>query len=102
LVSHRKKLPLTHRPDRLRIVLDPVVVDAQFQGAKTANLGGKGRGFIGQALSDLRQTAIDEYFASCHEAAVIGSEEQGCGSRFVRIANSPPEGRPTICNQLSD
>ena len=41
---------LTHRPDRLRIVLDPVVVDAQFQGAKTATLGGKSRGFIGQAV----------------------------------------------------
>jgi hypothetical protein len=25
--------------------------------------------------SDLRQTAIDEYFASCHKAAVIGGEE---------------------------
>ena len=36
--------------------------------------------------SDLRQTAIDEYFASCHKAAVIGGEEQGHSSRFVRIA----------------
>src|SRR5260221_14650048 len=38
--------------------------------------------------SDLRQTAIDEYFASCHKAAVIGGEEQGCGSRFVRVAHT--------------
>src|ERR1700688_4245256 len=36
--------------------------------------------------SDLRQTAIDEYFASCHKAAVIGGEEQGHSSRFVRVA----------------
>ena len=38
--------------------------------------------------SDLRQTAIDEHFASCHEAAVIGSEEQGHGSRFVGVAHA--------------
>ena len=36
--------------------------------------------------SDLRQTAIDEYFASCHKAAVIGGEEQGHSSGFVRVA----------------
>src|ERR1700730_3746770 len=36
--------------------------------------------------SDLRQTAIDEHFASCHKAAVIGGEEQGHSSRFVRVA----------------
>ena len=36
--------------------------------------------------SDLRQTAIDEYFASCHKTAVIRSEEQSHGSRFVRVA----------------
>src|ERR1700737_5086359 len=38
--------------------------------------------------SDLRQTAIDEYFASGHKAAVIGGEEQGHGSRFVRVAQT--------------
>src|SRR5260370_27512453 len=38
--------------------------------------------------SDLGQTAIDEYFASCHKAAVIGGEEQGHGSRFVRVAHT--------------
>jgi len=38
--------------------------------------------------SDLRQTAIDEYFASRHKAAVIGGEEQGHGSRFVRVAHT--------------
>src|SRR5580704_16425090 len=36
--------------------------------------------------SDLRQTAIDEYFASCYKGAVIGGEEQGHSSRFVRVA----------------
>src|ERR1700693_4858663 len=36
--------------------------------------------------SDLRQTTIDEHFASCHKAAVIGGEEQGHSSRFVRVA----------------
>jgi hypothetical protein len=36
--------------------------------------------------SDLRHTAIDEDFASCHKAAVIGGEEQGHSSRFVRVA----------------
>src|SRR5258707_5591478 len=38
--------------------------------------------------SDLRHTAIDEYFASCHKAALIGSEEQGHGSRFVWVAHT--------------
>src|SRR5260370_17938555 len=38
--------------------------------------------------SDLGQTAIDEYFASCHKAAVIGGEEQGHGSRFVWVAHT--------------
>src|SRR5258708_3742616 len=38
--------------------------------------------------SDLRQTAIDEYFAPGHKAAVIGREEQGHGSRFVRVADT--------------
>ena len=37
---------------------------------------------------DLRQTAIDEYFASRHKAAVVGGEEQGCGSRFFRVAHT--------------
>ena len=37
---------------------------------------------------DLRQTAIDEYFASCHKAAVIGGEEQGHGSGFVWVAHT--------------
>jgi hypothetical protein len=32
--------------------------------------------------SDLRQTAIDEYFASCHKAAVIGGEEPRPRRRF--------------------
>src|ERR1700680_1623643 len=36
--------------------------------------------------SDLRQTAIGKHFASCHKAAVIGGEEQGHSSRFVRVA----------------
>ena len=40
------------------------------------------------AESHLRQTAIDEYFASCHKAAVIRGEEQGHCSRFVRIAHT--------------
>ncbi len=38
--------------------------------------------------SDLRQTAINEYFASGHKAAVIGGEEQGNAGRFVRIAHT--------------
>src|SRR5260370_10012787 len=38
--------------------------------------------------SDLGQTAIDEYFDSCHKVAVIGGEEQGHGSRFVRVAHT--------------
>jgi hypothetical protein len=37
---------------------------------------------------DLRQTAIDEYFASCHKAAVIGGQEQGHRSRLVRVADT--------------
>jgi hypothetical protein len=38
--------------------------------------------------SDLRQAAIDEYFASCHKAAVIGGEEQAHGSCFVWVAHT--------------
>ncbi len=38
--------------------------------------------------SHLRQTAIDEYFTSCHEAAVIGREKQGHAGRFVWVAHT--------------
>jgi hypothetical protein len=38
--------------------------------------------------SDLRKTAIDEYFASCHKAAVIGGEEQGHGGGFIRVPHT--------------
>lgn len=38
--------------------------------------------------SDLRQTAVDEYFASGHKAAFIGGQEQGHRRRFVRVANT--------------
>src|SRR3984893_2007638 len=38
--------------------------------------------------SDLRQTTIDEHFASCRKAAVIGGQEQGHRSRFVRVSDT--------------
>lgn len=38
---------------------------------------------------DLGQSAIHEYLASCHVAAVVGSKECRCAGRFSRIAQPP-------------